>query len=192
MIDDIDDLLVRIRADGAGFARDVAALRDGLEDELGAGAAKAGALIEASLARAIRTGKLGFDDLKRVALSAMAEIAAGAIRSGLGSVFGGGAGGGGLVGLASSVLGGALGLPGRATGGPVAPGRGYVVGERGPELFLPGSAGVVTPLPQAAGGREIRVAITINAPGGDAAGALAQSGRQVARAVRAALEAAEA
>jgi len=68
----------------------------------------------------------------------------------------------------------------------VAPGRPYVVGERGPELFVPTAAGrVEAGLP--GGVREVRVAITVNAGGGDAAGAMRQSARQVARAVRAAL-----
>jgi predicted RNA-binding protein YlqC (UPF0109 family) len=39
--------------------------------------------------------------------------------------------------------------------------------------------------------REVRVAITVNAAQGEAPRALAKSGRQVARAVRAAIEAAE-
>lgn len=69
----------------------------------------------------------------------------------------------------------------------MAPGRGYVVGERGPELFVPTTSGRVE-VPVQGGARDVRVAITINAPGGgDAAGALRQSGRQVARAVKAAL-----
>lgn len=37
------------------------------------------------------------------------------------------------------------GVPGRAAGGPVLAGRPYVVGERGPELFLPGSSGTIVP-----------------------------------------------
>ena len=37
------------------------------------------------------------------------------------------------------------GLPGRATGGPVAGGNAYIVGERGPELFVPLSSGTVVP-----------------------------------------------
>jgi hypothetical protein len=35
--------------------------------------------------------------------------------------------------------------PGRAAGGPVAAGQSYVVGERGPELFTPGTSGGITP-----------------------------------------------
>ena len=83
----------------------------------------------------------------------------------MGSALGGG---GGLLSFATSAIGSLFGLPGRATGGPVAAGRGYVVGERGAELFVPGSAGQVVPLPGAGGGRDVKVAIAINAPGGEA------------------------
>ncbi len=34
---------------------------------------------------------------------------------------------------------------GKASGGPVTMGRSYIVGERGPELFTPGSSGAITP-----------------------------------------------
>ncbi|RYY22455.1 MAG: tail tape measure protein, partial [Sphingomonadales bacterium] len=70
--------------------------------------------------------------------------------------------------------------------GPVSPMRPYWVGERGPELFVPTSAGQVS-VPGGGGARDVRVAITVNAAGGDAPRALAQSSRQVARAVKAAL-----
>ena len=36
-------------------------------------------------------------------------------------------------------------LPGRASGGPVTQGGSYVVGERGPELFIPNSSGTIIP-----------------------------------------------
>jgi lambda family phage tail tape measure protein len=36
-------------------------------------------------------------------------------------------------------------LPGKAIGGPVSPGKPYMVGERGPELFMPNSAGTIVP-----------------------------------------------
>jgi len=97
----------------------------------------------------------------------------------------GGRGRGGGLGEALAGLVG--GLPGRATGGPVSPGRAYVVGERGPELFVPSSSGRVEVGGGSGGVREVRVAITVNAAAGAAPGVLAQSGRQVARAVRAAL-----
>ena len=95
-------------------------------------------------------------------------------------------GDGGIASVLTSLVQGFLGgSPGRATGGPVSPMRPYWVGERGPELFVPTSAGQIAPM--GGGAREVRVAITVNAGGGDAPRALAQSSRQVARAVKAAL-----
>jgi phage-related minor tail protein len=184
MDEEIERLLVSVRADTAGFARDVAEMRGELDGPLVAGVERAGRALENALIRAVRTGKLGFDDLKRVALSAMAEIASAAIRGGIGAMFGGG-GLGGLVAGAVQQLPILLGLPGRASGGPVAPGRGYVVGERGPELFVPTASGRVET--GRAGARDIRMSITINAPAGSDPQALGRSGKQVARAVKRAL-----
>lgn len=178
------DEFVDVRPDVSGFARDVAEMRAALESGLGTGADRAGQLIERGLARAIRSGKFGFDDLRATALSTLNEIAAATVRSGLSALVGSGSGGG-LVSLGSAVVGALTGLPGRATGGPVSPGRAYVVGERGPELFVPTSSGAVSA--SGGGAREVRVSIAINAPAGAAPDMLARSGRQVARAVRAAL-----
>lgn len=186
MDEEIERLLVSVRADTGSFARDVAQMRGELEGPLAAGVDRAGRVLENALIRAVRTGKLGFDDLKRVALSAMAEIASAAIRGGIGAMFGGGGGGlGGLIAGAAHQLPILLGLPGRAAGGPVAPGRGYLVGERGPELFVPTSSGRVEA--GRGGVRDIRMSITINAPAGGEPRALGRSGKQVARAVKRAL-----
>jgi hypothetical protein len=178
------DEFVDVRPDVSGFARDVAEMRAALENGLGSGADRAGRLIESGLARAIRSGKFGFDDLRATALSTLNEIAAATVRSGLSALIGGGSGGG-LVSLGSAVIGALTGLPGRATGGPVSPGRAYMVGERGPELFVPTSSGAVAS--GGGGARDVRVSIAINAPAATAPDVLARSGRQVARAVRAAL-----
>ena len=187
-MDDLESALVSVRADSAGFAREVQQMRDTLEGSLGTGAERAGRAIETSLLRAVRTGKLGFDDLKSVALAALSEIAAGALRGGIASLLGGGSaagvlGGGGIAGVLGPLVGG---QPGRATGGPVTPGRSYLVGERGPELFVPTASGRVE-AGGSAGLREVRVAITINAGAGEAPAMMQRSSRQVARAVRAAL-----
>lgn len=192
--DDIDSLLVEVRAGTQGFAQDIQAMRGAFDATLVDGFARAGDVLERGLLGAIRRGGLGFDDLKRVAFSALNEIAAQSLRtlaSGIGGLGGGGAGvgglGGGLLGIGTGLLGAVLGLPGRATGGPVSPGRGYLVGERGPELFVPTSAGRVEP-PAASRGRDVRVSINVSAPpGGNAPQALQRSSRQVASAVRRAL-----
>jgi phage-related minor tail protein len=184
MDEEIDRLVIGVRADIGSFARDVAAMRATLTESLGSGAERAGSTIEGALARAVRGGKLGFDDLKNVALKSLDEIAGAALR-GFGT-----AGGGGLTSIAGSLLSAALGLPGRATGGPVAPGAAYVVGERGPELFVPTSSGSVQPMAMQ-GAREVRVSIVVNAASGEAPRALARSSRQVAQAVARALQNAE-
>lgn len=192
MDEEIERLVIGVRADTSGFARDVADIRGTLGGQLGSAADAAGRGIENALLRAVRTGKLGFEDLKKVALSVLAEIAASAIKN---AFFSGGNGGGGsgssggLAGLLSGVL-SLFGAPGRATGGPVSPGRAYVVGENGPELFVPTSSGLVSR--SGGGARDVRVAITVNAPAGSDGGqALARSSRQIARAVRSAIEAAD-
>lgn len=195
MNEEIDTLTVGVRADVSQFSKDIAEMRGQLDGPLVSGADKASRAIETGLLRAVRSGKNGFEDLGKVALSIMAQIAAAAVRQGLGALglgSGGGSGGGGLLGglaqLGTNLVGGLLGLPGRATGGPVSPGRAYMVGEQGPELFLPTSSGQVLKSGTGQGGaRDIRVSITVNGNGQDAPRALARSARQVARAVRGAL-----
>jgi len=188
MTDTVDTLLVDVRASTQGFAQDIATMRGSFDGTLVEGFARAGDVLERGLVGAVRRGSLGFEDLRRTALSVIDSIAAQAIKGALGGSAGGGGLGGGLLTLGTSLLGAVLGLPGRATGGPVSPGRGYVVGERGPELFVPTSAGRVEPAPSGGGQRDVRVAITING-GGNGGGpqALQRSSRQVASAVRRAM-----
>ena len=186
MDDEFERLVVSVRADTSAFARDVSAMRGELEGPLAQGAARAGRTIESALSRAIVSGKFGFDDLKRVALSAMAQIASASVRA-LFSPSGVGAGAfPSLGGLFASLM----GSPGRATGGPVSAGRSYVVGERGPELFVPSSGGRIETA--ARGGRHVRVSIAVQTPTPSDPQVLRQSSRQVARAVRSALRGADA
>ena len=189
MDEEIETLLVEVRASTTGFKADIEAMRGTVDTTLADGFARAGNVLERGLLSAIRHGSLGFDDLKRVALQTLDAIAAQAIQSGIGSLFGGqpGSASGGLGSILTSAVGALFGLPGRATGGPVAPGAAYLVGERGPEVFVPASAGRV----ETGGGgpgRDVRVSIQIATPkGSDAPTALRRSSRQVASSVRRAL-----
>ena len=187
MDEEIERLVVSVRADTSAFARDVGAMRSELEGPLVAGAGRAGRMIDTALARAVTPGKLGFDDLKRVALGAMNEIAQASLRALFHSPGAGGVGAGVIGGL-SSLISGLIGAPGRATGGPVTSGRPYRVGENGPELFVPSGAGRIERLPGARGA-DVRVAIAIQAPSPSDPQVLRQSSRQVARAIRSALTA---
>ena len=198
MDEEIERLVVSVRADTQGFARDVATMRAELEGPFVGGIERAGRLVENSLSRAIQTGKFGFEDLRRIALSALAEIASAAIRSGMGTISAGlgadGAGSGGLLASIGSILTGFLGgAPGRATGDPVSPGRAYRVGENGPELFVPATAGRVESARD--GGRgSVQVNLTVNVSDngrGSAPDALQRSTRQMVRSLRRALADAE-
>lgn len=187
---DLNSLVVDVRANTQGFATDIQQLRSSFDSIVVGGFSKAGSTLESGLVGAIKRGTLGFGDLRSTALSVINDITGQAVRSGLGSFGlgggGGGSGSGSLLGLVGAV-GSLFGLPGRATGGPVSPGRGFVVGENGPELFVPTSAGQVVP---AGGGqtRNVNVSIKVMAPAGASAPeSLARSSRQIAQSVRRAL-----
>ena len=162
--DDVDSLLVEVRASTTDFARDIAAMRSTFDSTLVDGFARAGDVLERGLLGAIRRGSLGFGDLKRIAFNTINEIAAQAVQNLFSGLPGSGSGGiGGLLNF-GGLLGSILGLPGRATGGPVAPGRGYVVGERGPELFVPTASGRIETFAGAGdrqASRDVRVSIAI-------------------------------
>ena len=123
MDEDIETLLVEVRASTTGFRSDIETMRTALDATLVDGFAQAGNVLERGLLSAIRRGSLGFDDLKRVALQTLNEIAAQAVHSGIGALFGGGtpgeSGGNAIGSLLSSAVSALFGLPGRATGGPV-------------------------------------------------------------------------
>ena len=66
MDDDLEPLLVEVRASTQGFEQDIAGLRSTLDSTLLGGFDQAGAVLERGLVGAIRRGSLGFDDLKRI------------------------------------------------------------------------------------------------------------------------------
>jgi len=191
MDEDLATLMVDVRASTSGFKADMEAMRSTFDTTLVDGFSKAGNVLERGLLSAIKRGNSGFDDLKRTALQALNEIAATALQSELSNLFGGGgkAAGAGLNSVVSGAMSALLGLPGRATGGPVSPGRAYMVGERGPEVFIPTTSGRVDAnQPSRGSARDVRVSINLAAPrGSDTPVALRRSSRQVASAVGRAL-----
>jgi phage-related minor tail protein len=184
----LDTLLVQVRTDTRQATQGLGSMRRDI-DLLGVGADSAARRMENAFAGFVRSGKFNFESLRQLALSVLADIASSALRGGIDGLLGSLGGGGrtGSGGLLSGVL-GALGLPGRATGGPVQARTPYLVGERGPELFVPHNAGRI----EARSGASRSVAITINVSGntGDAR-TMARSANQVALSVRRALDRAE-
>jgi lambda family phage tail tape measure protein len=82
----------------------------------------------------VKTGKLSFKDLVNTMIEEMARIQ---FRK-MASILSGGGGGGGLFG--GSIVPGFL-----AEGGPAIANKPYIVGEKGPELFVPKGSGTVIP-----------------------------------------------
>ena len=122
--------------------------------------AKAGASMVRSLGRAAADGKITLAELAQAVLSAV-NAAASANGGGLGSA---------IASALSTAFAGA-----RAGGGPVTPGGAYLVGERGPEVFRPASAGSIEP---AIGGMTVNVTVQ-----GGGEPALIRSDAQIAQAL---------
>ena len=214
---ELDALVVSLRADDSRLKRDLERVHRALADLdaaaggtdraladliaagqqttdlLAATADQAASRMSSAFERFARTGKLSFSDLRDVAVAALNDIVNSAVRAGLDQLFGGGGGGGfgggggGLGGFFSGLFGSRF--PGRATGGPVAPGRAYMVGERGPELFVPAVSGRVLPSGTQPPARVVNIAVNVTAPGEPAA--LRRSAGQIAAGVQRALARAE-
>lgn len=98
--------------------------------------------LEDAFVTAATTGKLSFKDMANSIIADIARIMVrrsiteplgNALSSFISSAISGGFGGGGT------------GVGAKANGGPVTGGSAYVVGERGPELFVPSTSGTVVP-----------------------------------------------
>lgn len=97
---------------------------------------------EDAIVKFVQTGKLSFKDLANNLIADFARVQAKKLLLGIMDL--GGSGGGGLL---STIF----GMGGRANGGPVSEGGAYMVGERGPEMFIPQTAGNIIPNSQGAG-----------------------------------------
>lgn len=122
---------------------------------------RAGDSLVRSLARAAADGEVTMAELARAVLAAINALAGSGGRSGLGEA---------LASAMGSVFGGS-----KAEGGLVAPGAAYLVGERGPEVFRPATAGAIEPV--GAGG----VTVNVMVQGGPEA--LLRSEAQIAQAL---------
>jgi lambda family phage tail tape measure protein len=103
--------------------------------------------LETALDNFVQTGKLSFSDLARSIISDLIKIQLRAQAtaifkgSGLGDLLGGFFGGGG----SSPAFGSTAFWGGKANGGDVSNSNSYMVGERGPELFIPKTSGTIIP-----------------------------------------------
>lgn len=88
--------------------------------------------------------------------------------------------GGGIEGITMGTFGGF-----KANGGPVSSGQTYMVGERGPELFVPGRSGTIVPNDKMGGG--VNVVVNVDAKGSSVEGN-DQGANQLGRVISAAVQ----
>jgi len=182
MVTEIEGLSLRLDADFSDLDRAFSRLDGSMADlgrsvdgSLGGAFDAAGQRMAGALDRFARQGSLSFDSLRAAGVRAAADILAGFLDIGLRDIGLGGAPWGG-----GTVINGILsGLFGRASGGPVSAGVPYMVGEHGPELFVPRVPGRVA----RAGHGGAGTTVNVNVYGAKDSGQLRQSAGQVAAAV---------
>lgn len=88
--------------------------------------------MESAIDNFVRTGKFAFKDFARSVIQDLIaiQLKAQAIA---------------LINMGLKAMGFGIQLPGRAVGGPVSGGSPYIVGEKGPELFVPSGSGAIVP-----------------------------------------------
>ena len=111
--------------------------------------------MEDAITNFVMTGKKNFTDFANSVIADLMRIAVRAsitapLAGMFGSIFSGfGGGSTGTTSISGSGFTGKIGgpttFPGMALGGPVSGGSSYLVGERGPELFVPSSSGSIVP-----------------------------------------------
>ncbi len=106
-----------------------------------------------------------------------------------------GMGGGdiGMFGSSSEIGGGGMlspfgGFTPMAKGGPVSGGSPYMVGEKGPELFVPNTSGNIVPNNKLGGGGSMNVVVNVDAKGSSASGDTG-AGKQLGGLIGAAVQA---
>jgi len=126
-----------------------------------------GSTIESGIVDAIESAINGTKTLGDVARSVFAQIQRSLIKFSVDNLLSG------------------LKIPGRAEGGPVKKGGSFIVGERGPELFVPGRSGTIVPNNQL--GSSTNVVVNVDASGSNVEGD-EQGGRELGRLISAAVQ----
>ncbi|MFA5120010.1 hypothetical protein [Zavarzinia sp.] len=136
----------------------------GVFDLLARGVQSAGQTIRSTLVAAISGTEIEWDQvLSRMALKLSDLVLNDTLNNALAALSGAGETGGGSTASGLGNLLGSLFGGFRAGGGPVSPDRAYVVGENGPELFVPDGAGAVQ-AGAATGDATPRITVNISTP----------------------------
>jgi phage-related minor tail protein len=126
--------------------------------------------LEKSVTRAARTGQISIGQMVNNILADLARVAVNKF----------------VVPVANDIAGSLAGaISGLAVGGPVGPGSAYLVGERGPELFVPSGNGAI--VPNGVGAAAPRPQIVLNVQTQDARSFLKSESQIAAMLTRAAM-----
>ena len=130
-----------------------------------------GRTVKDGMVEAIESAIDGTQRLGEIASNVLRQIARAFIQAGITSAFGAGG----------------LNIPGFAKGGPVTGGDPYIVGEKGPELFVPKGSGTIVPNDDLGGG--VSVVVNVDATGGSEVQGDEPSASQLGRLIGAAVQA---
>lgn len=148
----LNNALRDTEAAGGGARAATDSVRDGMEQ-----VNDAAREVEQSFESAFVGFLTGAKSAREAIADLLRDLARMAAQAAFRQLFGGLFSGGGFL---ASLFGGF-----RANGGPVMPSRAYVVGERGPEMFVPSSAGHIVPNDKMGGQGGGTMAITVNVQG---------------------------
>ena len=119
----------------------------------------------------------GTKTLGEAAKSILNDLSSTLIKLGVNTILGG---------IAPGIFGGLPSLLPRANGGPVKKGGNFLVGEKGPELFVPKSSGTIIPNDKLGGG-STNISVNVDASGSSVQGNN-ESGKELGRVISAAIQ----
>ena len=119
----------------------------------------------------------GTKTLGEAAKSILNDLSSTLIKLGVNTILGG---------IAPGIFGGLPSLLPRANGGPVKKGGNFLVGEKGPELFVPKSSGTIIPNNKLGGG-STNISVNVDASGSSLQGNN-ESGKELGRVISAAIQ----
>ena len=123
----------------------------------------------------------GTKTLGEAAKSILNDLSSTLIKLGVNTILGG------LTGGSSGIFGSLPMLLPRANGGPVKKGGNFLVGEKGPELFVPKRSGTIIPNDKLAGGGSTNISVNVDASGSSVQ-SNEQQGKELGRVISVAIQ----
>ena len=163
---------VKLKEEGVEAAKEL----DKATSDIGTNFEKIGESIASGVSDNLTAAIQGTKSLGDTAKSILNDLSSSLIKLGVNTLLSKIPGFGGLPSL----------LP-RANGGPVKKGGNFLVGEKGPELFVPKRSGTIIPNDKLAGGGSTNISVNVDASGSSVQGN-EQQGKELGRVISAAIQ----